>query len=40
MQIPTLIDNVDGNTLLKALESLLVKSAKCTATGNSGHSLN
>ena len=26
MQIPTLIDNVDGNTLLKVLESLLVKS--------------
>ena len=34
MQIPTLIDNVDGNTLLKVLESLLVKSAKLDiATG-------
>ncbi len=26
MKIPTLIDNVEGNTLLKALESLLIKS--------------
>ena len=34
MQIPTLIDNVDGNTLLKVLESLLVKSVKLDiATG-------
>ena len=34
MQIPTLIDNVNGNTLLKVLESLLVKSAKLDiATG-------
>ena len=34
MQIPTLIDNVDGNTLLKVLESLLMKSAKLDiATG-------
>ena len=34
MQIPTLIDNVDGNTLLKVLESLLVKSVSLDiATG-------
>ena len=34
MQIPTLIDNVNGNTLLKVLESLLVKSVKLDiATG-------
>jgi len=34
MQIPTLIDNVDGNTLLKVLESLLVKSVRLDiATG-------
>lgn len=34
MQIPTLIDNVNGNTLLKVLETLLVKSAKLDiATG-------
>ena len=34
MQIPTLIDNVDGNTLLKVLESLLVKSVNLDiATG-------
>ena len=34
MQIPTLIDNVDGNTLLKVLENLLVKSVKLDiATG-------
>ena len=34
MQIPTLVDNVDGNTLLKVLESLLVKSVKLDiATG-------
>lgn len=34
MKIPTLIDNVDGNTLLKALESLLVKSVSLDiATG-------
>ena len=26
MQIPTLIDNMEGNTLQKLLESLLVKS--------------
>ena len=34
MKIPTLIDNVDGNTLLKALESLLVESVSLDiATG-------
>ena len=34
MQIPTLIDNVNGNTLLKVLETLLVKSVKLDiATG-------
>ena len=34
MKIPTLIDNVDGNTLLKALESLLIKSVSLDiATG-------
>ena len=34
MQIPTLIDNVEGNTLLKVLESLLVKSVNLDiATG-------
>ena len=34
MKIPTLIDNVDGNTLLKTLESLLVKSVSLDiATG-------
>lgn len=34
MQIPTLIDNVKGNTLLKVLESLLVKSVRLDiATG-------
>ena len=34
MKIPTLIDNVDGNTLLKVLESLLVKSVSLDiATG-------
>ena len=34
MKIPTLIDNVDGNTLLKALEGLLVKSVSLdVATG-------
>ena len=34
MNIPTLIDNVDGNTLLKVLESLLVKSVRLDiATG-------
>ena len=34
MQIPTLIDNVNGNTLQKALESLLVKSVSLDiATG-------
>ena len=34
MQIPTLIDNVEGNTLLKVLESLLVKSVSLDiATG-------
>ena len=34
MKIPTLIDNVDGNTLLKVLESLLIKSVSLDiATG-------
>ena len=34
MQIPTLIDNIEGNTLQKALESLLVKSVNLDiATG-------
>ena len=34
MQIPTLIDNVEGNTLQKVLESLLVKSVNLDiATG-------
>ena len=34
MKIPTLIDNVDGNTLLKALENLLLKSVSLDiATG-------
>ncbi len=34
MKIPTLIDNVEGNTLLKALENLLVKSVSLDiATG-------
>ena len=34
MKIPTLIDNVDGNTLLKALESLLIESVSLDiATG-------
>ena len=34
MQIPTLIDNIEGNTLQKVLESLLVKSVNLDiATG-------
>ena len=34
MQIPTIIDNVQGNTLLKALETLLIKSVNLNiATG-------
>ena len=34
MQIPTLIDNIEGNTLQKVLESLLVKSIRLDiATG-------
>ena len=34
MQIPTLIDNIGGNTLQKVLESLLVKSVRLDiATG-------
>ena len=34
MKIPTLIDNVDSNTLLKALENLLLKSVSLDiATG-------
>ena len=34
MQIPTIIDNVDGNTLLRALETLIVKSVNLDiATG-------
>ncbi len=34
MQIPTIIDNVEGNTLLKALETLLIKSVNLDiATG-------
>lgn len=34
MQIPTIIDNIEGNTLLKALETLLIKSVNLDiATG-------
>ena len=32
MQIPTLIDNIEGNTLQKVLESLLVKSVSLDIT--------